>query len=172
MIWGLWHAAVIATGNNFPGHPAPGVVLTTAYRVLLAYVLGQAVLKTGDVLLAAFVHQLNTGFGGCLTTFWYKPDDVAFSLFAGGLYGLPLLLLVVLLILRDPVWRWEDQYAEETTESGSSTCGCVLQGAGQEVQATSSLGCTSRWRTAISKCDVCSTSNPTFDRCEDSRAVI
>ncbi len=105
VIWGLWHAPVIAMGHNFPGRPALGTVLMTIYSMLLAFVLGYVVLKTGNVLLAAFLHQLNNGFGAYLTTFWYKPDDFAFSFFAGGLYGLPLLLIVVLLILRDPVWR-------------------------------------------------------------------
>ena len=104
VIWGLWHAPAVAMGHNFPGRPVLGVVLMTVYSTLMAYVLGYAVLKTGNVLLAAFLHQLNNGFGAYLMTFWYRPRDPAFSFFAGGLYGLPLLLLVVLLLLRDPVW--------------------------------------------------------------------
>jgi membrane protease YdiL (CAAX protease family) len=105
IIWGLWHAPVIAMGHNFPGRPVLGIPLMTIYSTLLAFVLGYAVLKTGNVLFAAFLHQLNNGFGAYLTTFWYRPDDAAFSFFAGGLYGLPLLLIVVLLMLHDPVWR-------------------------------------------------------------------
>ena len=35
--------------------------------------------------------------------------DPDFSFFAGGLYGLPLLLLVVLVLLRDPVWGLNGQ---------------------------------------------------------------
>jgi membrane protease YdiL (CAAX protease family) len=105
LIWGLWHAPVVAMGHNFPNHPLLGIALMTIYSTLLAYVLAYAVLKSGNTLLAAFLHQLNNGFGAYLTTFWYKPDDFAFSFFAGGLYGLPLLLIVVLLILRDPVWK-------------------------------------------------------------------
>ena len=90
-------------GYNFPGHPALGVVLMTVYSALLAYVLGCVVLEIGNVLPADFLHELNNGFGAYYTMFWYKQDDVAFSLSAGALYGLPLLLLVVLLILRDPL---------------------------------------------------------------------
>ncbi len=105
VIWGLWHAPLIAMGYNYPGHPVEGIFLMTTFCVLLAFVLGYTVLKTGSIWVAALVHGLNNGLLAFLSTTIYRPSDPAYQFQAGGIYGLALLAVVVLLILRDSTWK-------------------------------------------------------------------
>ena len=104
LIWGLWHAPVIAMGHNYPGYPVLGPILMVAMTVLLAYALGYAVLKTGSVWLAAFLHAVNNQVYSFLVGVVHAPNDPVFS-FGAGLYGLAVGAVVVLLILRDGVWK-------------------------------------------------------------------
>lgn len=105
VIWGLWHAPVIAMGHNYPGYPAAGILLMTAYCIGLAVVLGYAVLKSGSVWLAAFLHAVNNQAASFFLAAVYRPNHPIFS-FGAGLYGvLCVWLVAVLIILLDPVWR-------------------------------------------------------------------
>jgi membrane protease YdiL (CAAX protease family) len=104
VIWGLWHAPVILMGYNYPGYPVLGVFLMTCYTVGLGVVLSYAVLKSGSVILASFLHALNNQTLSFLVMMVYKPRDPVFS-FGIGIYGLVCLGAVALLILRDPIWR-------------------------------------------------------------------
>ncbi|GAB4526939.1 MAG: hypothetical protein Kow0063_01710 [Anaerolineae bacterium] len=105
VIWGVWHAPVIAMGHNYPGYPVAGVFLMIGYTIGLAFVLGYAVLKSGSVLLAAYLHALNNQVLSFLTMLIYKPDNPIFS-FGVGLYGvLSLGVVALVIVLADPLWR-------------------------------------------------------------------
>jgi membrane protease YdiL (CAAX protease family) len=104
VIWGAWHWPLILMGYNYPGHPLLGVVLMTLYTTGLAVVLGYAVLKSGSVLLAAYLHALNNQVVNFIVAMGFKPFDSAFS-FDIGIYGIATLAIVALFVLRDPVWR-------------------------------------------------------------------
>jgi membrane protease YdiL (CAAX protease family) len=105
VVWGIWHAPLILMGYNYPGHPVEGILLMTAFCVLLAFLLGYAVLKTGSIWIAALIHGLNNGLLAFLSTTVYRPNDPAYQFQAGGIFGIALLAVVVLLLLRDPIWR-------------------------------------------------------------------
>jgi len=106
LIWGIWHYPVIWMGHNYPGEPVWGTFLMTVYTILLAFVLGYVMLKTGAVLLVAYLHALNNQVLSYLIALVYKPGDPVFS-YGTGLFGLAALSLVVLLLFRDPVWKDE-----------------------------------------------------------------
>jgi hypothetical protein len=80
------------------------VLLMTLYTTGLAVALGYAVLRSGSVLLAAYLHALNNQVVNFIVFLGYKPFDTAFS-FGIGIYGIATLAIVALLVLRDPVWR-------------------------------------------------------------------
>jgi uncharacterized protein len=104
VIWGIWHWPVIWMGYNYPGHPYLGSLLMLLFSFGLAFVLGYAVLKAKGIWIAAFLHALvNQSFSFFMGVF-YAPNDPAFS-FGLGIPGLGLLGLLVLLILRDPIWK-------------------------------------------------------------------
>jgi membrane protease YdiL (CAAX protease family) len=104
LIWGVWHYPVIWMGYNYPGRPIIGTVMMTVFTVLLAFVLGYAVLKTGSVLLAAFMHAIFNQSAAFFLSLAYKPIDTLFS-FGIGLYGLAILAVIVLFLLLDPIWK-------------------------------------------------------------------
>jgi membrane protease YdiL (CAAX protease family) len=114
VIWGLWHAPIIAMGHNYPGYPVWGVFLMTLYTIGLGFVLGYAVLKTGSVWLAAFLHGLNNQVASFLLVAIYTPDDPVFS-FGVGLYGMVVWAIVVagLLLLDRKAWKTPAEAAGE-----------------------------------------------------------
>jgi membrane protease YdiL (CAAX protease family) len=107
VIWGVWHWPVIWMGYNYPGHPYLGTLLMLLFCLGLAFVLGYAVLKAGGVWIAAFLHALVNQSFSFFMGFIYTPDDTSFA-FGLGIPGLIVLALLVVVILRDPVWKQKD----------------------------------------------------------------
>jgi membrane protease YdiL (CAAX protease family) len=107
IIWGIWHWPVIWMGYNYPGHPYLGSLLMVFVSVGLAFMLGYAVLKAKGIWIAAFLHALvNQSFGYFMGVI-YAPTDTAFS-FGIGIPGIMVIAVLVVLILRDPVWKQND----------------------------------------------------------------
>jgi len=81
------------------------VGLMTLYTIALGFVLGYAVLRSGSVWLAAYLHGLNNAVASFLMLVVYRPDDPVFS-FPLGVYGLIVWGLVVagLLIVGRKEW--------------------------------------------------------------------
>ena len=111
LIWGAWHWPLILMGLNYPGHPLLGIVLNTLNTTALAVILGYAVLKSGSVLLAAYLHGITDQIINFLVALGFRPHDPAFS-FGIGVYGIVMLAIIALMILRDPVWRVHEQPLE------------------------------------------------------------
>ena len=104
VIWGIWHAPVIAMGYNYPGHPVIGPIAFLVFNIFLAIFLGYIMLKTGSVWLAAFGHAvLNSGYQW-LTSVVNTPNDPLYA-FGPGIYGIAFAFLLSLVILRDPIWK-------------------------------------------------------------------
>jgi membrane protease YdiL (CAAX protease family) len=122
VIWGLWHAPVIMMGHNYPGYPLLGILVMTLYTIGLGFFLGYAVLKSGSVWLAAFLHALNNSVASLLMVAVYKPDDPVFS-FGVGLYGIVIWAMIVagLLVIGRKEWTSPIiEFREATSESGGS----------------------------------------------------
>lgn len=107
VIWGIWHWPVIWMGYNYPEEPLLGSLLMVCFTVLLGYFLAYAVFKSKGIWTAAYLHGL---FNQTLSFFMMAviaPSSVIMS-FSIGIPGLLLALPVILLILRDPVWKEVD----------------------------------------------------------------
>ncbi len=104
IIWGIWHWPVIWMGYNYPGHPILGSLLMVLFSSGLAFMLGYAVLKAKGVWIAAFLHALVNQSLAFFMGVLYAPGDTIYS-FGIGIPGLFMLALVVVLILRDPIWK-------------------------------------------------------------------
>lgn len=104
VIWGIWHWPVIWMGYNFPGHPVLGSLAMLALGVIFAYFFAYSVLKSQGVWTAAYLHALNNQALSFFFMFVYAPTNILFS-FGAGWPGLVLGAIVVLFILRDPVWK-------------------------------------------------------------------
>lgn len=104
IIWGIWHMPIIWMGYNYPAHPLLGSFLFIFFCIGLSFLLGYAVLKTRSVWLAAFLHAMVNQSTSYFMGIIYTPKDTATS-FGIGWPGIIVVLLLVLLILRDPVWK-------------------------------------------------------------------
>ncbi|MCE9645270.1 MAG: CPBP family intramembrane metalloprotease [Chloroflexi bacterium] len=107
IIWGIWHWPIIWMGYNYPGQPILGPLLMTAYTVVLSYFLAYAVFKSKGVWTAAYLHALNNQAMSFYMLALVTPVSMVMS-FGIGIPGLILCALVVLLLLRDPVWKETD----------------------------------------------------------------
>jgi len=107
IIWGVWHWPIIWMGYNYPGQPVLGPLLMTAYTVALSYFLAYAVFKSKGVWTAAYLHALNNQTMSFFMVAVVTPASMVMS-FGIGIPGLVLCALVILLLLRDPIWKETD----------------------------------------------------------------
>ena len=104
VIWGIWHWPVIWMGYNYPGQPLLGSLFMVVYCIILAYFLAYAVFKSKGVWTAAYLHALNNQTLSFFVLAVVAPTSTIYS-FGIGLPALLLGAIVVLLLLRDPIWK-------------------------------------------------------------------
>ena len=104
VIWGIWHWPIIWMGYNFPGQPVLGSLAMVALGIIFAYFFAYSVFKSQGVWTAAYLHALNNQTLSFFFMAVVAPYNVLFS-FGAGLPGLALGLVVVLILLRDSVWK-------------------------------------------------------------------
>jgi membrane protease YdiL (CAAX protease family) len=104
VIWGIWHWPVIWMGYNYPGQPILGSIAMVVMCIILAYFLAYAVFKSKGVWTAAYLHALNNQALSFFFLMIIKPTNILLS-FGAGIPSMVLGAIVVLLILRDPVWK-------------------------------------------------------------------
>ena len=107
IIWGVWHWPVIWMGYNYPDQPVLGSLLMTGYTVVLSYFLAYAVFKSKGVWTAAYLHALNNQAMSFFVAAVVTPVSMVMS-FNIGIPALVLCALVILLLLRDPIWKETD----------------------------------------------------------------
>ncbi len=68
VIWGLWHAPLIALGHNYgtgyPGYPWAGIAAMCVFCVVFGILLTWVTEKTGSVIPAAVAHGAFNGIAG------------------------------------------------------------------------------------------------------------
>lgn len=104
LIWGAWHWPVILMGWNYPGYPLLGLVLMVLGCAAEGVVLSYAVLKSGSVLLATFLHAVGNVIMAPIVEMGFMPYDRVFTFF-NGIYGIATVAVIAFFILRDPIWR-------------------------------------------------------------------
>lgn len=104
VIWGIWHWPVIWMGYNYPGQPILGSIAMVVVCIILAYFLAYAVFKSNGIWTAAYLHALNNQALSFFVMTMVVPTSMLFS-FGMGVPSLVLGAIVVLLLLRDPVWK-------------------------------------------------------------------
>lgn len=104
LVWGVWHFPVILSGVHTYPPTWLGLALALIFFPLWGIVQSYAVLKTGSVWVAAFLHGLVNSVYAFTLTYLVRPADKVLS-FGLGVYGLLCLAPIVWFVLRDPVWR-------------------------------------------------------------------
>jgi membrane protease YdiL (CAAX protease family) len=103
-IWGAWHWPLILMGFNYPGHPLLGLLLMVLYCTAEGIVLSYAVLKSGSLLLATFLHAIDNAMPNIFVGMGFMPFDRVFN-FYNGIPMIATLAVICFFILRDPIWR-------------------------------------------------------------------
>lgn len=84
IIWGLWHAPIIAGGFNYPGHPVLGPVMMVLLTIAFALTQTALRLRYNSVFLTSFFHaSINTQGLGVIPMF-----VVGVSPLLGGITGI------------------------------------------------------------------------------------
>ena len=64
LLWGVWHAPIIAIGHNYPEHPVIGIFMMIIWCVLLSFVFGYLRIKSKSVVSSSILHgTLNASAG-------------------------------------------------------------------------------------------------------------
>lgn len=104
VIWGLWHAPIIAMGHNYgfgyPGAPWSGILAMTFFTITVGIVFGWLTLRAGSVWPAVIAHASLNGIAPAAILFLH-PDANANPLLGplavGVIGGIPWLLLAAYL---------------------------------------------------------------------------
>ena len=56
VIWGLWHAPLVAIGFNYPGHPILGILLMVLFTTALSIFMNELTLRYQSAVLAGWIH--------------------------------------------------------------------------------------------------------------------
>lgn len=73
VLWGLWHAPLIWTGFNYPGHPLGGIAMMCLLSGAFGFFLGEMTLFYRSSLLAGFIHGAVNAQGYGIWP-WLFPD--------------------------------------------------------------------------------------------------
>lgn len=105
VIWGVWHAPIIAQGHNYGtaywGFPYLGILAMILFCVSLGIIEGYVTIKLKSAIPAAMIHSaVNAGAG--LAFFLAKPgfNQLLGPALVGVLGGIPMILLAVVLYLK------------------------------------------------------------------------
>lgn len=97
VVWGLWHAPIIAAGYNYPSAPLWGVPMMVVFCVLFSPIHVYVAVRARTVLAAALLHGSFNGVAGI--TLVYVAGASEFVVGVLGLAGFAVLASCDLLIL-------------------------------------------------------------------------
>lgn len=104
LIWGLWHSGLILMGMNYPGQPFLGNTVMILLTVVMGIFYSIAVLKTGSVWIAVFLHLITDTMEPLAWLYLSYPTDMIFS-FGTGIYGIVIMGIIAVILLRCDVWE-------------------------------------------------------------------
>jgi membrane protease YdiL (CAAX protease family) len=129
VIWGLWHAPIIAMGHNYgpeyPGAPWLGILAMTWFTFVFGTFIGWATLRAGSVWPAVIGHGALNGIAGIsLLLMQGEPNLVLGPSVAGFIGSLPIAVVALAILLRPRALRPNEvgspPAAEDNTSAASS----------------------------------------------------
>lgn len=105
VIWGLWHAPMIAIGHNYGtaywGYPVSGILMMVLFCVTIGNIEGFLTLKTDSVIPAAICHSAVNGFSSVGMLFCMgDPNPLFGPTLCGFIVMLPALIFSLFLLGR------------------------------------------------------------------------
>lgn len=96
LLWGAWHAPIIAMGHNYPEHPAIGVFMMIVWCVLLSFIFGYMRIKAKTVLSSAVIHGTLNASAGLPMLYIMGGNDLTAGM--TGIAGFIAITLFIILI--------------------------------------------------------------------------
>lgn len=97
LIWGIWHAPLIALGHNYPEHPKIGVFLMIIFCSLLSFIFNYLRIKSKTLLSSSILHGTLNALAGIPIIYINGGNDIFKGL--TGISGFLSLLVVIGIIL-------------------------------------------------------------------------
>lgn len=94
VVWGLWHAPLIAQGHNYPDHPVAGIFMMTLFTTALSFPMAYCRFKSRTILGPSALHGMFNPLG-LLTVFFVVGANPLFG-FVAGVAGIVVILLLTL----------------------------------------------------------------------------
>ncbi len=105
IIWGLWHAPVIAMGHNYGtsyfGFPWLGILMMVLFCIWLGVIEGYATLKLNSAIPAAMIHStINAGAGLAILMAKSGSNPLLGPAITGIIGGLPFILVALVILIK------------------------------------------------------------------------
>lgn len=104
VMWGLWHAPLIAMGHNYPGHPVAGIAMMVLLCTAMALPFDWTRTRSGSVWSSALLHGIINGSAGS-TVLFASGGHVLVGSIAGAVGIATLLVLSLLMLFFDGRYR-------------------------------------------------------------------
>ncbi len=102
VIWGLWHAPIIALGHNYgvgyPGWPWGGIAMMCVFTVIAGTLLAYVSLKTESAWPAIFAHGMINGCAALGTLFTFDGGDPFLGPMPTGIIGMAGFIVVTVVL--------------------------------------------------------------------------
>src|SRR5438552_1151050 len=96
VVWGLWHAPIIAQGHNYPGHPLAGIFMMTLFTTSLSFPMAYCRFKSRTILGPSALHGMINPLGVLTALFVVGANPLVG--FVAGIAGIALILLLTVAI--------------------------------------------------------------------------
>lgn len=93
VVWGVWHAPLIAQGHNYPGHPLAGIFMMTLFTTTLSFPMAYCRLKSKTIFGPSALHGIINAIGP-LTALFVVGANPLFG-FVAGVAGIAVILLLI-----------------------------------------------------------------------------
>ena len=94
VVWGLWHAPIIAQGHNYPGHPIAGIFMMTLFTTTLSFPMAYCRFKSRTILGPSALHGMFNPLG-VLTALFVVGANPLFG-FVAGVAGIAVTILLTI----------------------------------------------------------------------------
>jgi membrane protease YdiL (CAAX protease family) len=99
VVWGLWHAPLIAMGHNYPGYPVIGIGMMVVFCTVLALLFDWTRSRSGSIWSACVLHGIINGSAGAAGLFaWGGHPLVGSVVGVAGMVAMAGLGALVLLV--------------------------------------------------------------------------
>ncbi|MEZ4755627.1 MAG: CPBP family intramembrane glutamic endopeptidase [Flavobacteriales bacterium] len=120
VVWGFWHAPMIAVGHNYPGHPIAGIGMMVLLCLSMSVLFDWTRTHSGSVWSSALLHGIINGSAGASLLFAHGGHPLVGSV--AGLAGvLALLVMGAAVLLLDARYRRRFFHAPEEAQPSTTT---------------------------------------------------